>query len=198
MAGERDWLWWLGGLGLFYVLWPKGPLGINMIAPVENGWLGEGWGNERTAYRFHMGIDIGGNKGQPIRSALAGQVIDVDNVGASIEGRRVVVRSGGGVVVRYLHLDRIDVKLGQQVSRGETLGTLGETGNAITPHLHLDMGLSDDLKDAYIRKFGQPTPEINDRRSWGWVVPAEPFVPVDRVTDLVRQRAKARNVPILS
>jgi len=50
----------------------------------------------------------------------------------------MVVHSGT-VATAYCHLDRIGVKVGDQLKRGETLGLVGETGMATGPHLHFEL-----------------------------------------------------------
>ncbi|HSH46023.1 MAG TPA: M23 family metallopeptidase, partial [Longimicrobiales bacterium] len=88
-------------------------------------------------YDFHAGIDLPAPRGTPVRTVLAGEVIDVAPWnGSSSAGNRVNVRHESGHVTAYLHLDSITVTEGQWLERGDQLGTVGSTG-ATYNHLHL-------------------------------------------------------------
>jgi murein DD-endopeptidase MepM/ murein hydrolase activator NlpD len=83
----------------------------------------------------HSGVDIAGRKGTPVKAANSGKVLLADDF--YLSGKTVVVDHGWGVSTIYAHLDRIDVREGQDVERGQVLGTVGSTGRATGPHLHL-------------------------------------------------------------
>jgi Peptidase family M23 len=89
--------------------------------------------------RFHRGTDIkiGGRKGVPHLATDGGIVTFVGSVGDA--GNVVVVDHGNGVVSRYFHLDRIDVKKGQLVAKGQAIGIVGETGNVTGVHVHWEV-----------------------------------------------------------
>jgi peptidoglycan LD-endopeptidase LytH len=96
------------------------------------------WGADREAgRRRHEGIDIRAPRGTPVVAAAPGFV---SNVGTNNLGGKVISVSatGLGISLYYAHLDTQLVSLGQRVKQGDTLGTVGNTGNAITtaPHLH--------------------------------------------------------------
>lgn len=82
----------------------------------------------------HSGVDIAGKRGAPVRSANRGKVRLADDF--YLSGKTVVVDHGWGVSTVYAHLDRIDVKEGHEVTKGQILGTVGTTGRATGPHLH--------------------------------------------------------------
>ncbi|MDI6710864.1 MAG: M23 family metallopeptidase [Bacillota bacterium] len=86
---------------------------------------------------MHTGIDIGADAGAPVVAAEAGQVISAGWAGGY--GRCVEIAHGGGVVTRYAHLSRISVSVGEEVERGERIGSVGSTGNATGPHLHFEI-----------------------------------------------------------
>ena len=100
--------------------------------------VGSFWGSERDAgTRRHEGIDIFAPRGTPAVAAVAGTVT---RVGDSKLGGHVVwlLDAATGQHLYYAHLDRQLVHTGQVVRPGDTLGLVGNTGNARTtaPHLH--------------------------------------------------------------
>lgn len=90
--------------------------------------------------RSHHGVDIFASRGTPVLSASNGRVsrADLTNIG----GKVVWVRdSGRSQSIYYAHLDSQVVRRGETVRRGDTLGFVGNTGNARTtpPHLHFSV-----------------------------------------------------------
>lgn len=86
---------------------------------------------------FHTGIDLAVPKGTEIGVAFSGVVAETGY--NKINGNYVMVVHSGTVATAYCHLDRIGVKVGDQLKRGETLGLVGETGMATGPHLHFEL-----------------------------------------------------------
>jgi len=82
----------------------------------------------------HSGVDISGKRGKQVLGANDGKVLLADDF--YLSGNTVVVDHGWGVSTIYAHLDRIDVREGQEVKRGQALGTVGSTGRSTGPHLH--------------------------------------------------------------
>ena len=107
--------------------------------------------------RRHEGIDIFAPRGTPVIAAEAGQVTRVGNTPRG--GKNVWVR-GDQRSFYYAHLDSIAVSAGDRVMRGEALGTVGNTGNAVTTNPHLHFG---------IYKFAQgavdPLPLVGRKKS---------------------------------
>ncbi|MCL6261620.1 M23 family metallopeptidase [Aquiflexum sp. TKW24L] len=85
--------------------------------------------------RVHEGIDVFAPRGTPITSVSPGRV---SRVGVNNLGGKTVRVSHEGYSYYYAHLDSQLVQSGQTISIGDTLGTVGNTGNAIStaPHLH--------------------------------------------------------------
>jgi murein DD-endopeptidase MepM/ murein hydrolase activator NlpD len=82
----------------------------------------------------HYGIDIGAPRGAPVHAANDGEVVLARDCYYS--GKTVVLWHGAGLYTLYFHMDRIDVRRGRRVTRGEKLGVVGSTGRSTGPHLH--------------------------------------------------------------
>ena len=54
----------------------------------------------------------------------------------------LVINHGHGIVTRYAHLTSYNVKVGQKIKRGDTIGLLGNSGRSTGPHLHYEVLLS--------------------------------------------------------
>lgn len=130
-------LGWLLALGL-YVLDPV-PLGVP-VAGVPRERLVSTFGAPRSEGRTHEGVDIFAPRGTPVLAAHDGVVL---RVGQYRLGGTVIHTLGRrGVIAYYAHLDRVrpDLRAGLPVREGETIGWVGNTGNARTtpPHLHFE------------------------------------------------------------
>jgi murein DD-endopeptidase MepM/ murein hydrolase activator NlpD len=88
--------------------------------------------------RFHNGIDIANRPGTPIRAAASGRVVHVEEQIANY-GRFVIIRHADGFQTLYAHMNSFNVRLGQSVSRGQQIGTMGSTGRSTGPHLHFSV-----------------------------------------------------------
>jgi biotin carboxyl carrier protein len=89
--------------------------------------------NDTPAGQPHMGADYTINQGTPVKSVADGTVrIAKDEFFA---GNAVFVDHGDGLVSMYFHLSKIDVKAGQKVRKGQTVGLVGSTGRSTGAHL---------------------------------------------------------------
>jgi Membrane proteins related to metalloendopeptidases len=106
------------------------------------GWYGEPrWGKCR---HFHDGLDIGGPTGVPVFAAAAGTVIYAGwrkrGTDGAAGGIVVWISHGGGTLyTTYNHLSGVTVKIGQKVSAGQRVGSIGATGAAVGSHLHFEV-----------------------------------------------------------
>ena len=109
------------------------------------------WGADRDGgARRHEGIDIFAKKRTPVIAIASGYVTSVREGG--LGGKVVFMRpQGKNYTLYYAHLDEQLVTDGQQVQQGDTLGLVGNTGNARTtgPHLHFGIYTSGGAVDPY-------------------------------------------------
>ena len=82
----------------------------------------------------HKGTDMRCAEGTPVKSACAGTVLLAENT--YFGGNTVYVDHGQGVISTYSHLSSFDVKAGDSVRKGQTIGRSGSTGRVTGPHLH--------------------------------------------------------------
>lgn len=87
--------------------------------------------------RYHSGIDIGADYGEPIRAADGGVVIYADWMGGY--GKAVIVDHGGGISTLYAHSSELLVGEGQRVYKGQVIARIGSTGYSTGPHLHFEV-----------------------------------------------------------
>lgn len=89
-------------------------------------------------WHLHNGIDLAGPIGTPVLAARSGRVVHMENDTAGY-GRMIILDHGGGFRTLYAHLDAFRVRVGQYVSTGQQIGTLGNTGRSTGPHLHFSV-----------------------------------------------------------
>jgi murein DD-endopeptidase MepM/ murein hydrolase activator NlpD len=82
----------------------------------------------------HMGVDLDGDTGDPVRVSNDGVVALVGDFFYS--GNTIYVNHGAGLLTAYNHLSRTAVAEGDSVSRGQVIGYVGQTGRVTGPHLH--------------------------------------------------------------
>ena len=90
----------------------------------------------------HSGMDIAAPNGAPIK-APAGGIVTFASPDLYLTGGTVLLDHGHGVSSNFLHLSRIDVKVGDRVEPGQLIGAVGATGRATGPHLHWGMNWFD-------------------------------------------------------
>ena len=87
--------------------------------------------------KFHEGMDFSASTGTPIYATGNGTVTKAG--WQSGYGRVVVINHGYGYETLYAHMNKIDVRKGQKVVRGEVIGEVGNTGKSTGPHLHYEV-----------------------------------------------------------
>ena len=81
----------------------------------------------------HFGIDIAAPRGTPVQAPASGLVTLVKDLYFS--GWTVIINHGLGLNSSFLHLDHVVINIGDSVSRGDMIGTVGSTGRSTGPHL---------------------------------------------------------------
>jgi murein DD-endopeptidase MepM/ murein hydrolase activator NlpD len=92
---------------------------------------------KKVDQQVHLGFDLSDNANTPVRAANDGRVVWASNLG--IYGNCIVLDHGYALQSIYGHLRQIDVKVGDMVQRGQTMGFEGQTGLAGGVHLHFSM-----------------------------------------------------------
>lgn len=107
------------------------------VWPTE-GWLTSRFGSRISPFtgkrQFHSGIDIAGAPGTDVIATARGKVVYAGKKGPL--GRTVIVDHGFGIRTHYGHNDKLLVKKGERVERGQALAHLGNSGRSTGPHLH--------------------------------------------------------------
>lgn len=88
---------------------------------------------------YHSGVDIAMPAGTTVLAPADGVVILAADHPFTLEGNLLMIDHGMGLNSAFLHLSRIDVKLGDHVKRGQVIGAIGMSGRATGPHLHWSM-----------------------------------------------------------
>jgi murein DD-endopeptidase MepM/ murein hydrolase activator NlpD len=143
LAAVGCWSWQQPFMARPRALWElsRMPPPAAVAMPVEGVWasrVADTYGAPRGADRTHAGVDIFARRGTPVLSATRGVVLSVREGG--LGGRQVWVYGPAGQRHYYAHLDHWERGLseGDVVLAGQTLGVVGDTGNArgTPPHLH--------------------------------------------------------------
>lgn len=102
---------------------------------------GFGWRDDPMNHhaKYHQGADIRANHGTPVVAAGDGVVVFAGRQGGY--GNVIYVDHGGGVLTRYAHLQKIEIKKDMACVAGQRIGQVGSTGRATGPHLHFEVRL---------------------------------------------------------
>jgi murein DD-endopeptidase MepM/ murein hydrolase activator NlpD len=123
-------------------------MSIPSIQPVENKnltRLASGFGKRihpfHKANYDHPGVDFAATRGESVMATATGVVVDLRK-GSTLQagyGNYIEIDHGNGIITRYAHLEDVLVRLGQKVSKGSPIGTVGMSGGAIAPHVHYEI-----------------------------------------------------------
>ncbi len=97
------------------------------------------------SWRMHEGIDFGANVGTAVLAPADGTVIETGF--DSGYGLTIKIDHGDGVQTLYAHLSRTQVVEGEDVRRGDRIGSVGSTGRSTSPHLHYEVHVRGRIVD---------------------------------------------------
>ena len=116
---------------------------IPSIRPVK-GWITSKFGYRKSPFTgkrtFHSGLDISNRVGTKVIATADGKVSYAAQ--KMYFGNLVVIDHGYGKVTKYGHLQKILVKSGQRVKRGDVVALLGNTGQSTGPHVHYEVRIN--------------------------------------------------------
>ncbi len=108
------------------------------------GWVTSGFGFRTNPFtgltQMHEGIDISNRVGTPVVAPANGIISDIGS--DWVHGKVLVISHGFGMITRYSHLNKVFVKVGQKVKRGEKIAEIGMSGKTTGPHLHYEVRLN--------------------------------------------------------
>lgn len=134
---------------------------------------------------LHSGRDYPVPAGTPVRAVADGTVLLAAQ--HFFTGNAVYVDHGNGLVSMVFHLDALKVKAGDRVQRGQALGTVGSTGRATGPHLHLGLRwLGKRIDPALLLASPSKLPDVRDDRA----------VAQGKIDRAERREAPERDAPI--
>lgn len=111
------------------------------IWPADNWKITSTFGVRRDPFSgrraLHSGLDIGGNRGDPVYATADGVVTLSEQ--KYPHGNNIMIDHGRGIETRYLHLNERLVQVGDKVKKGQLIGKLGNTGRSTGPHLHYEV-----------------------------------------------------------
>lgn len=128
---------------------------------------GFGWRRDPLGrrWRFHSGMDVAGDRGDPVFATAQGLVIKAG--WSDGYGRHVVIDHGFGITTLYGHCSQLLVAEGERVRRGQKVGLMGSTGMSTGDHLHFEVhldGAAVDPRD-YLQRAGGQRPVPVKKRS---------------------------------
>lgn len=124
-----------------------------LINPVDHpdAWISSGYGYRSDPFsekrRFHEGLDVVAPRGATILAPADGKVTYAGWKAGL--GKLVVIQHGFGFETEYAHCDRLAVRKGDDVVRGQTIAYLGSTGRSTGPHLHYEVRRGGKLVNPY-------------------------------------------------
>ncbi len=131
-------------LGILETLLAKRKMGRDVFIagrPVMKGWMSSHFGHRNdpiTGKRaWHNGVDFAGKSGSDVISVAAGIVVYADDLNGY--GKMVEIHHGGGYTTRYGHHQKLKVKSGDIVRKGEVIGLMGSSGRSTGPHVHFEV-----------------------------------------------------------
>ncbi|WP_162846873.1 M23 family metallopeptidase [Marinicella litoralis] len=111
------------------------------LLPLNKGWVSSYYGKRIDPFTgqqaSHAGMDYSGGYKSDIIAAADGVVVWAGQRGSY--GRMIEIDHGNGFMTRYAHAESINVELGQKVTAGDPIATMGKSGRATSEHLHFEI-----------------------------------------------------------
>jgi murein DD-endopeptidase MepM/ murein hydrolase activator NlpD len=108
--------------------------------------------------KMHTGIDLSAPRGAAVYATGDGEVVKAGKSTGGY-GNMIIIDHGFGYKTLYAHLHTVDVSKGKTIKRGEKIGTVGNTGRSIAPHLHYEVRFHDKPVDPVNYYFNDLSPE---------------------------------------
>ncbi len=89
---------------------------------------------------FHSGLDIANKKGTKVIATANGRVSYAGK--KLLIGNLITIDHGHGIVTKFGHMNKILVKTGQKIKRGDVIGLMGNTGRSTGPHVHYEVRIN--------------------------------------------------------
>ena len=127
----------------------------HLLWPVAEGHFGRGFGYTRASRPdlAHLGVDVNAPAGSVVHAAADGLVVYAGD-GIDGFGNFLVIVHPNGWGTSYAHNSRLDVRVGEQVQRGQQIALVGSTGLAHGPHVHFELYVNGAPSD--------PTPHFEE------------------------------------
>ncbi len=124
------------------------PHGLKLQWPVKRARITRGYKQSVFRNSRHEGIDLAARKGSAILAAHSGRVIFAGRRYSGY-GKMIIIENKPWASL-YAHLNKIHVKTGQSVKRGQRIGDMGSTGRSSGVHLHFELILDKKTLDPFI------------------------------------------------
>jgi murein DD-endopeptidase MepM/ murein hydrolase activator NlpD len=132
-----------GGLVAVQASTPAAAAPVAFTGPIIEGRISSAFGKMRPSVgpRAHNGVDLSAARGTPVHAPADGtvQVATENYLPQPNYGTVVILDHGNGWQSVYAHLDSLDVAAGDRIAVGERIGSLGSTGKATGPHVHVEV-----------------------------------------------------------
>ncbi|MBM2817718.1 MAG: Peptidase [Parcubacteria group bacterium] len=118
------------------------------VYPLSNIFVTDDYGYSRKTGEYsiaHKGTDLRAKEGTPVAAMNRG-VVRIARTFRNY-GKVIVIDHGLGLMTFYLHLSKMNVNEGELVKRGQIMGLSGQTGYALSPHLHLSIRINNNSID---------------------------------------------------
>ena len=111
--------------------------------------------------KMHSGMDFTAPRNTPVYAASDGKIVRADSRSTGY-GKHIRIDHGFGYVTLYAHLNKYNVKRGQNVKKGDVIGFVGSTGRSQAPHLHYEVQIDKKRVNPINFYLGNLTPDEFD------------------------------------